>query len=145
MSPNDRVQVYANALKLFDNDSTVTAQAVKSLAMLDVLPDKMAFDTEGYIIFSAAGDLSTYVQLASEDGRPLRVEVSSQPRDTNLTPVQQRTLRRYGFTIAGGSETNPHQDWPRARMEELPGWIERVFRDVYGLPEDGTIVLAGGV
>lgn len=142
MNADDRLQVFANGLKLFTDES---ADAVKALAMLDALPDKLAFGSEGYIIFADPDNASTYVQFSSEEGQPLWWEVSSQPGDTDLSPVQQRTLRRYGFTVPGASEENPHQEWPRARVAELPGWIERVFRDVYGLPEDYAVALNGGV
>ncbi len=142
MTHDERLQVFANALKLFGDDS---AAAVKALAALDALPDRLAFGSEGYIILSDPDDLSTYVQFSSEEGQPLRWEVSSQPHDTDLTPVQQRALRRYGFTVPTSSEQNPFQDWPRARVEELPGWVERIFRDVFGRPEDFTPALVGGV
>lgn len=142
MTPDDRLQVYANALKLFTDDS---AQAVKTLAALDALPDKLAFGSEGYIIFSDPADPSVYTQIASLEGRPFWWEVSSQPRSAELTPVQQRALRRYGFTVPSSDDENPYQEWPRARVEELPGWIERIFRDVLNLPEDFSVALAGGV
>lgn len=142
MNNEERLQVFANGLKLFSEES---AQAVKALAVLDALPDRLTFGPEGYIIFADATDAATYTQFASEDGRPLLWEVSSQPANQDLTPVQQRALRRYGFTVPSDAARNPHQEWPRARIEELPGWIERVFRDVYGLPEDFTVALSGGI
>src|SRR5690349_16709094 len=123
MTPDDRLQVYTNALKLFSDES---AQAVRNLAVLDALPDKLAFGAEGYIIFSDPDDPSVYTQIASLEGRPFWWEVSSQPRAAGLTPVQQRALRRYGFTVPSNDDENPYQEWPRARVEELPGWIERI-------------------
>ncbi len=145
MTSDERLQVFANALNLFTDDSAQSSQAVKKLATLDVLPDKLAFGAEGYIILADPQAPSTYTQVASAEGRPLWWEVSSQPYDTDLTPVQLRALRRYGFTVPSGGDKNPYQEWPRARVEELPGWIERVFRDVFSLPDDYTVTLAGGV
>ncbi len=142
MTPDERRQVFSNALRLFTENS---AEAVKALAMLGALPDKLAFGPEGYIIFADPDDAATYTQISSEDGQPLYWEVSSQPYDADLTPVQQRALRRYGFTVPHDASQNPYQEWPRSRVEELPGWIDRVFRDVFGLPEDFTVALAGGV
>ena len=142
MTSDERRQVYANALKLFTDDS---AEAVKTLAVLGALPDKLAFGPEGYIIFSDPNAASAYTQIASEDSQPLYWEVSSQPYDQDLTPVQQRALRRYGFTVPADAGQNPHQDWARDRVDELPPWIDRVFRDVFGLPEDCDVSLSGGV
>ncbi len=142
MNADERREVYANGLKLFTDDC---ASAVKALAMLGVLPDKLSFGPEGYIIFEDPNSPTAYTQFRSLEGAPLYWEVSSQPYDQDLTPVQQRALRRYGFTVPSSSEQNPHQEWPRARVDELPGWIEKVFRDVFGLPADGQIALAGGV
>ena len=142
MTADERRQVFANALKLFTDESP---EAVKALAGLGVLPDKLSFGPEGYIIFSDPNDSSTYTQIASEDGRPFFWEVSSQPYDQDLTPVQQRALRRYGFTVPSDSNQNPYQEWPRERVEELPDWLDRIFRDVFGLPADYTMALAGGV
>ncbi len=145
MTSDERSQIFANALKLFTDDSAQSSQAVKSLAALDALPDKLAFGSEGYIILTDPRDPTTYTQIASAEGRPLWWEVSSQPSDTALTPVQQRALRRYGFSVPSSGDENPYQDWPRARIEELPGFIELVFRDVFNLPEDYAVTLAGGV
>jgi len=145
MTTDERLQVFTNALKLFTDDSAQSSQAVKNLALLDALPDKLAFGSEGYIILADPRDPSAYTQIASADGRPLWWEVSSQPYNTGLTPVQQRALRRYGFTVPANGDENPYQEWPRARVEELPGWIERLFRDVLSLPEDYAVTLAGGV
>ena len=142
MNAEDRQQVFVNGLKLFTENST---EAVKALATLGVLPDKLAFGPEGSIIFTDPNAATAYTQLASEEGQPLYWEVSSQPYDQDLTPVQQRALRRYGFTVPHDSSQNPYQEWPRARAEELPGWIDRVFRDVFGLPADYGVALAGGV
>jgi hypothetical protein len=142
MTADERRQVFANALKLFTEESP---EAVKALAGLGVLPDKLSFGPEGYIIFSDPNDPSTYTQIASEDGRPFYWEVSSQPYDQDLTPVQQRALRRYGFTVPSDPNQNPYQEWPRERVEELPDWLDRIFRDVFGLPADYTMALAGGV
>ena len=113
--------------------------------MLGALPDKLAFGPEGYIILSDPNNASAYTQFASEEGQPLYWEVSSQPYEQDLTPVQQRALRRYGFTVPHDAVQNPYQEWPRARVEELPGWIDRVFRDVFGLPAEYDVALAGGV
>ncbi len=145
MTSDERLQIFANALKLFTDDSAQSAQAVKNLATLDALPNKLAFGAEGYIILSDPHDPSTYTQIASAEGRPLWWEVSSQPGNKDLTPVQQRALRRYGFTAPSSSDENPYQEWPRARGEELPGWIERIFRDVVSLPDDYAVTLAGGI
>jgi hypothetical protein len=145
MTPDERSQIFANALKLFTDDSAQSSQAVKSLAALDALPDKLAFGSEGYIILADPRDPATYTQIASAEGRPLWWEVSSQPSDTALTPVQQRALRRYGFNVPSGGDVNPYQEWPRARVEELPGFIELVFRDVFSLSDDYAVTLAGGV
>ena len=142
MTVEERRQVFANALKLFTDDS---AEAVKALAVLGVLPDKLAFGPEGYVIFTDPTDLSAYTQIASEDGQPFHWEVSSQPYDTGLTPVQQRALRRYGFTVPPDLSQNPYQQWPRSRVEAIPDLIERVFRDVFGRPDDYAVALAGGV
>lgn len=142
MNNEERLQVFANGLKLFTDDS---AQAVKALAALDALPEKLAFGPEGYIIFSDPNDQATYTQFASTEGQPLWWEVTSQPYNQDLTPVQQRALRRYGFTVPSDPNQSPHQEWPRSRVEELPAWIERIFRDVFGLPEDYTVALTGGV
>ena len=142
MNADERRQVFANALKLFTEEST---EAVRALATLGVLPDKLTFGSEGYIIFADPNDATAYTQFASEEGRPLYWEVSSQPYEQELTPVQQRALRRYGFTVPPDINVNPFQEWPRARVDELPGWIERVFRDVFGLPEDCDVSLSGGV
>ena len=142
MTPDERLQVFANALKLFTPES---ADAVKALALLGALPDKLTFGPEGYIIFADPNAPSAYTQIASEDDRPLYWEVSSQPHDRDLTPVQQRALRRFGFTVPSDVNQNPHQDWPRARVDELPPWLDRVLRDVFGLPEDCDVLLSGGV
>ena len=142
MTTDERRQVFANALKLFTDESP---EAVKTLARLGVLPDKLSFGPEGYIIFADPNDPSTYTQIASVEGRPFYWEVSSQPYDQDLTPVQQRALRRYGFTVPSDPHQNPYQEWPRERVEELPDWLDRIFRDVFGLPADYTLALAGGV
>lgn len=142
MTSDERLQVFANALKLFTNES---ASAVKALALLDVLPDKLTFGPEGYVILSDPNDLSAYVQIASVEGRPFYWEVSGQPHGETLTPVQQRALRRYGFAIPSGDDQNPRQEWPRARADELPAWMERVFREVFNLPDDTDVMLSGGV
>ncbi len=142
MTVDERRQVFANALKLFTDDS---AEAVKALAVLGALPDKLAFGPEGYVIFSDPDDLSTYTQIASEDGQPFYWEVSSQPYETDLTPVQQRALRRFGFTVPADAGQNTYQQWPRSRVEAIPDLIERIFRDVFGRPDDYTVALAGGV
>jgi hypothetical protein len=142
MNADERSQVFANALKLFTDQST---EAVKALAALGALPDKLTFGPEGYIIFSDPNNATAYTQVASEEAKPLYWEVSSQPYDQDLTPVQQRALRRYGFTVPRETGQNAYQEWPRARVDELPGWIERIFRDVFGLPGDYDVQLAGGV
>ncbi len=142
MTNDERTQVFSNALKLFSDES---ADAVKALTALDALPDRLTFGPEGYVIFADPAAPATYTQIASAEGRPLWWEVSSQPGDADLTPVQRRALRRYGFTLSDDPGQNPHQEWPRARVDELPGWLDRVFRDVFGLPADYTVTLAGGV
>ena len=142
MTADERRQVFANALKLFTDESP---EAVKTLAGLGVLPDKLSFGPEGYVIFSDPHDPSTYTQVASEEGQPFYWEVSSQPYNRDLTPVQQRALRRYGFTVPSDPNRNPYHEWPRERVEELPDWLDRIFRDVFGLPADYTVALAGGV
>ncbi|HKC74453.1 MAG TPA: hypothetical protein VKF37_09660, partial [Chloroflexota bacterium] len=63
MTADERRQVFANALKLFTDESP---EAVKTLAGLGVLPDKLSFGPEGYIIFSDPNDPATYTQIASE-------------------------------------------------------------------------------
>jgi hypothetical protein len=142
MNVEERQQVFANGLKLFTEEST---DAVKALAGLGALPDKLAFGPEGYIIFSDPNDASAYTQFASMPGKPLYWEVTSQPYNQDLTPVQQRALRRYGFTVPQDSGQNPHQEWPRARVDELPNWLDRIFRDVFGLPAEYDVALDGGI
>jgi len=142
VTSDERLQVFANALKLFTDES---ASAVKALAQLDVLPDKLTFGPEGYVILSDPNDLSAYVQIAAVEGRPFYWEVSGRPHGETLTPVQLRALRRYGFVIPSGDDQNPRQEWPRARAQELPAWMERIFREVFNLPADTAVTLSGGV
>jgi hypothetical protein len=62
MTADERCQVFANALKLFTDES---AEAVKTLATLGVLPDKLSFGPEGYVIFSGLNDPSTWHHVHS--------------------------------------------------------------------------------
>ena len=142
MDRQQRTQIFANALKLFTSDSAV---AVKELAALDILPAKLEFGPDGYVVFTDSSDPTVYTQVASIQGQPLHWEVSSEPAGVALTPVQQRALRRYGFALSTQGDKNPSQPWPRERVDELPGWIERVFCDVFGLKENYAPLLVGGI
>ena len=88
------------------------------------------------------------VEDQSDDHQPRRELLLDQKAGTPALVVPARRsalLRRYGFSVPGDPNQNPHQEWPRERVEELPDWIDRIFRDVFGLPADYTVALAGGV
>ena len=101
---------------------------------------------DGILIFSQKGESENFVQFNQRLDEPLYCEATTRQWGGNLKPLEpkQRTrLSGLGYKLPKPKEKENARKHFEGSPRELAEQVEKIFRDVFELPEDYDVMSSG--